>query len=450
MSIFDVNRVRKIKDISYKGGCILYWMQRDKRVNDNWALLYAQELAQKHNTSLHVCFSLNGDFPKSNIRQYGFMLRGLENVVKKLKDKNISFSLIRGEATDSIVHFSKKHKIGFIVTDFSPLRVYRKRTNKVSNSVNIPFHVVDAHNIVPVWEASNKQEYAAYTIRPKLHKQLDTFLTDFPSVKYQKNSGDIKPIEINIDSIIKQLNIDRSVKEVDWILSGEDSALKSFNSFKDQYFLGYDIKRNDPNKNCLSNLSPYIHFGQISTQRIVIDVMKSDNLSDRDAFIEQIVVRKELAENFCYYNNDYDSFSGITDWAKNTLNDHRNDTREYIYNFDTFENGDTHDKLWNAAQNQMVSMGKMHGYLRMYWAKKILEWSVDPETALNIAIELNDKYELDGRDPRGYTGIVWSIGGIHDRPWFERPVFGKIRYMNYNGCKRKFDVSRYIEINKRS
>ena len=186
------------------------------------------------------------------------------------------------------------------------------------------------------------------------------------------------------------------------------------------------------------------------TQQNNTKFMKSDNLSDRDAFIEQIVVRKELAENFCYYNNDYDSFSGITDWAKNTLNDHRNDTREYIYNFDIFENGDTHDKLWNAAQNQMLSMGKMHGYLRMYWAKKILEWSVDPETALHIAIELNDKYELDGRDPRGYTGIVWSIGGIHDRPWFERPVFGKIRYMNYNGCKRKFDVSRYIEINKRS
>ena len=164
----------------------------------------------------------------------------------------------------------------------------------------------------------------------------------------------------------------------------------------------------------------------------------------KKTFLEQLIVRRELAENFCYYNNDYDSFNGFHAWAKKTLNEHRADEREFLYSPAEFENAETHDDLWNAAQYQMVEKGKMHGFMRMYWAKKILEWTPDPEVALQTAIDLNDKYELDGRDPNGYTGIAWSIGGIHDRPWFERPVFGKVRFMNYNGCKRKFNVNNYI------
>jgi len=202
--------------------------------------------------------------------------------------------------------------------------------------------------------------------------------------------------------------------------------------------------------NYFSNISPYLHYGHISSQRLVFELLKLDSNNDIDAFIEQTLVRKELADNFCYYNKNYDNFLCLADWAKSTLNEHRNDKRDFIYNLDTFENSDTHDDLWNAAQNQMRFNGKMHGYMRMYWAKKILEWTKSPEEAFQIAIELNDKYELDGRDPNGYTGVAWSIGGIHDRPWFERPVFGKIRYMNYNGCKRKFDVNKYIIMNKRS
>ena len=162
--------------------------------------------------------------------------------------------------------------------------------------------------------------------------------------------------------------------------------------------------------------------------------------------MEQCIIRRELSDNFCYYNKQYDNFNGFPQWAKKSLNDHRNDPREYIYSYDEYENCATHDNLWNAAQMEMKIKGKMHGYMRMYWAKKILEWSDEPESALQIAIDLNDKYSLDGRDPNGYTGIAWSIGGVHDRPWFERPVFGKVRYMNFNGCKRKFDVDSYIDL----
>jgi deoxyribodipyrimidine photo-lyase len=204
--------------------------------------------------------------------------------------------------------------------------------------------------------------------------------------------------------------------------------------------------RNDPAKDGQSNLSPYMHFGHISAQRIALDVSMSDiNKESREAFLEELIVRRELSDNFCFYNAHYDNFDGFPEWGKKTLNAHRKDKREYLYNIKQFENAETHDDLWNAAQIQMLKTGKMHGYMRMYWAKKILEWTESPEKAMEIAIYLNDRYELDGRDPNGYTGIAWSIGGLHDRAWNERPVFGKIRYMSYNGCKTKFDVIKYIE-----
>ena len=230
-------------------------------------------------------------------------------------------------------------------------------------------------------------------------------------------------------------------------MPSEENGNKILKSFINDRFDSSGELRNNPNKDNLSNLSPYIHFGQISAQNIAIKINEMEQSEGRDAFLEQLIVRRELAENFCYYNNDYDSFNGFHDWAKKTLNEHREDERDYIYSPSEFENAKTHDDLWNAAQYEMVDKGKMHGFMRMYWAKKILEWTPNPETALQIAIDLNDKYELDGRDPNGYTGIAWSIGGIHDRPWFERPIFGKVRYMNYNGCKRKFNVNNYIKNN---
>ena len=235
--------------------------------------------------------------------------------------------------------------------------------------------------------------------------------------------------------------------ELSWIKPGEKMAKKMLNSFISERFDKSGELRNNPNRNKISHLSPYIHFGQISAQQIALTVSKIEDCDGKDSFLEQLIIRRELSENFCYYNNEYDSFNGFPDWAKKTLSEHKLDEREYIYTPRQFENAETHDDLWNAAQIEMTEKGKMHGYLRMYWAKKILEWSPDPETALQIAIDLNDKYELDGRDPNGYTGIAWSIGGVHDRPWFERPIFGKIRYMNYNGCKRKFNIDKYIKIN---
>ena len=443
----DPARTKVLRNGVFSGKSVLYWMSRDKRVDDNWALLAAQSVALNNKVPLIVCFQYLGNFPEANIRQYGFQLKGLLELKNKLDNLNIEFILNQGRASEVIPRIIDERVVGTIITDYNPLKVYKKRVNKVLGRTKIPFYQIDAHNIIPVWKASPKKEYAAYTIRKKIHNNLDQFLTDYPSL-IKHPYGNISKNDISYDNIVNGLKIDFSVQEVDWLVPGEIAAKNKLDLLRDS-LAGYDESRNDPTKDALSNLSPYFHFGHISPQRVALDI-KNSSLpeQDKNSFLEEMIVRRELSDNFCEYEPNYDYFEGFHDWAKKTLNEHRNDEREYLYPKEQFEHADTHDPLWNAAQNQMMNKGKMHGYMRMYWAKKILEWSPNPEEAMQVAIDLNDKYELDGRDPNGYAGIAWSIGGIHDRAWFERPVYGKIRYMNYNGCKSKFNVKRYIEMNE--
>jgi deoxyribodipyrimidine photo-lyase len=231
-------------------------------------------------------------------------------------------------------------------------------------------------------------------------------------------------------------------------MPGAGKANEMLRSFINYRLPHYADKSNDPNADAVSRLSPYFHFGQLSAQRAAYEIQNLHSPSpDTRAFLEQLIIRRELSDNFCFYSQDgrYDSFEGLREWAQKTLDEHRNDPREYIYSRDEFMNAKTHDPLWNAAQREMLINGCMHNYMRMYWAKKILEWSPSPEYAIDTAVYLNDTCSLDGRDPNGYAGILWSIGGVHDRAWGERPVFGKIRYMSANGCRRKFDVDAYIQ-----
>jgi deoxyribodipyrimidine photo-lyase len=275
---------------------------------------------------------------------------------------------------------------------------------------------------------------------------LPDFLDDFPYLKKHPYNWEGKMSIIDWEKSLKTLDVDFTIKEVDWIQPGEKAANRAMERFLKNKLPLYDKQRNDPVRDGQSNLSPYLHFGQISAQRIALEAFKiSTDKKSRDAFLEELIVRRELSDNFCFYNANYDNIEGFPAWAKRTLNEHRSDKRKYLYTLEQFENALTHDELWNAAQMEMVKKGKMHGYMRMYWAKKILEWTESPEQAMEIAVYLNDRYELDGRDPNGYAGIAWSIGGVHDRAWNSRPVFGKIRYMSYNGCKAKFNIKRYIE-----
>ncbi len=438
------NRVRTLKKGQFNGKAVLYWMVRDKRFNDNWALYAAQRAALKYKVSLHVCFQFNAKVSSSTIREYEFLFSGLQETELSLSQYNIQFHLLKGNASHEIPFLCSKLKVGALLTDYSPLKLYKRRLNQVLDKLSFPVYQVDTHNIIPVWKTSDKKEFAAHTIRRKINLLLDEYLTDIPNCIIHPY-GITKKSSINWEKIIDDLNVDRMVKSVDWIIPGEKSALDRLNFFKNNV-QDYSTNRNDPTLNKLSNLSPYFHFGQISAQRVAYEIKKSNiTEADKDVFLEEMIVRRELADNFCEYESSYDYFEGFHPWAQKTLNEHRKDNRDYIYSYDEFEQSKTHDALWNAAQNQMKFQGKMHGFMRMYWAKKILEWSKSPEIALQVSIILNDKYELDGRDPNGYTGIAWSIGGIHDRAWFERPVYGKIRYMNYNGCKRKFKVKEYIE-----
>lgn len=439
-------RVRILKKAKEKPGPIVYWMSRDQRAHDNWAFLFAQKMAFKQKTSLGVVFCLVPQFLGATIRQYGFMLQGLQEAEKKLRGKNIPFFLVLGSPGQEIPKFAARNEISALVTDFDPLRLKREWKKGVLNRIDIPVYEVDAHNIIPCWIASPKQEFAAYTFRPKVKRQLSEFLDDFPNLKKHPYSWKEKVEETDWGRVKKSLKIDRKVLEVDWIRPGEKAAKQMLSHFRQHNLSDYDAKRNDPNQDGQSNLSPYLHFGQISAQRVALEIKKSSTTtSNKQAFLEELIVRRELADNFCFYNEHYDDFKGFPDWAKKTLNEHRHDRREYHYSPEQFETGQTHDDLWNAAQYEMVKTGKMHGYLRMYWAKKILEWTETPDEALKIAIYLNDKYELDGRDPNGYAGIAWSIGGVHDRAWFPRPIFGKIRYMSYKGASSKFDVKAYIK-----
>ena len=441
-------RVRILKRGDERRGPVVYWMSRDQRVEDNWALLFAQELARVRKEAMAVVFCLAPSFLDATIRQYSFMLKGLQDVAKRLAEARIAFYLLHGRPEVQIPAFARDHGVGLLVSDFDPLRIKRGWKEEVSAGVDIPLYEVDARNIVPCWVGSPKQEYGAYTLRPKIRRALGEYLEDFPGVEKPPMAWKGEPTQIDWVAIEKGLQVDCRVPEVDWLAPGEDAAREILAEFLEKKLPQYHEHSNDPTWGVLSNLSPYLHFGQISAQRVALEVSRLGIAwKAREAFLEELIVRRELSDNFCFHNKNYDSFEGFPDWAQKTLNAHRRDRREYVYPLDAFENASTHDDLWNAAQRQMVRKGKMHGYMRMYWAKKILEWTSSPEEAIRIAIHLNDRYELDGRETNGYVGISWCIGGVHDRAWQERPVFGKIRYMSYRGCKSKFDVSAYIEEN---
>lgn len=444
MSI-NTRRIRLIQQGNESKGPVIYWMSRDQRVHDNWAILFAQQIAKEKKKPLAVIFNLVPDFPGATFRHYGFMIKSFKKTASTLNNYNIPFFLLTGKPENEIPAFLKQTNSSLLITDFDPLRIKRTWKKAVSQKISIPFYEVDTHNIVPAFHASEKQEFAAHTFRPKINKALIEFMDEFIPLK-KLNKGELSSDKINWDAIEKSLKINSDVSEIDWIKPGENEALKVLENFLQYKFDKYHKLRNDPAEDGQSNLSPYLHFGHISAQRVALAVIKyKGNIDSEKSFLEELIVRKELADNFCLFNNNYDSFDGFHNWAKTSLNEHRKDEREFIYPLKTFEKARTHDDLWNAAQTEMIKTGKMHGYMRMYWAKKILEWTKSPEDAMKTAVYLNDKYELDGRDPNGYTGIAWSIGGVHDRPWFDRPVYGKIRYMNRNGAEKKFDVKRYIE-----
>ena len=451
----NAKRIRALRDGKpSNNGPVIYWMSRDQRVQDNWALLHACMVASEKGAPVAVAFNLVTEYLGAGARQFVFMLKGLHMMESKLAALNIPFFLLQGDPTETIPDLVKRCRASLLVTDYSPLRMGRQWRDSVAKSISIPFDEVDAHNIVPVWIASDKREYAARTIRPKIHAKLPEFLREFPEVPEQNVAWPTdapQPTSVGWNALISDAQERGSaVPEVSWCTPGEDAAMVALcgpKGFLTKNRLAkYSDKRNDPGiPDALSNLSPYLHFGHLAPQRAALEASKlrGQYRASVDSFLEELVVRRELADNYCHYVENYDTLDAAYDWARESLNAHRKDKREHLYSLEQLERAQTHDKLWNAAQLEMVYSGKMHGFMRMYWAKKILEWTESPEQAIEFGIYLNDKWELDGRDPNGYVGIMWSMAGIHDQGWTERAVFGKIRYMNFNGCKRKFDIDKY-------
>jgi deoxyribodipyrimidine photo-lyase len=440
-----MNRIQKINDVEdIAGKSVVYVMSRDQRVKDNHALLAAQAKAIEKQLPLAVLFNLTAGRTKRAREQYMFMLEGLRQVEKYLQTLNIPLIMvINGGCHGGLVGTLQTYDPVAVYLDFSPLKGPTCLRNKIAKQMKCPVYQVDTHNIIPVWVTSEKREYAARTIRPKIHRQLQQWLKEPAAMQTHPISwpgmvATIDQLSAEIDSFVSQIPANGVAQEYQ---SGESAAAKKLDHFIKNGLSEYGTDRNDPNIPGQSELSVYLHYGQISALRVVLDLGPDASVQ----FIEELVVRKELSDNYCYYNPEYVNLATAPDWAQNTLDSHRDDKREYVYSLDQLESAHTHDPAWNAAQSQLRHTGKIHGYMRMYWAKKVLEWTESPEQAIQILVYLNDFYSIDGGDPNGYTGIMWSVAGIHDRPWFNRPVYGSIRYMNANGLAKKFDLQKYVD-----
>lgn len=456
------SRIKLIREVPFRGKSVIYVMSRDQRVQDNHALLAAQSYALRHQVPLYVLFVLKKVSHRSR-EHYEFMLHGLRHVSTELSNHNIPFILRIGDAETEIRKVSEAVESGALFFDFSPLAHSRQLVSSVENTSAASIFMVDAHNIIPVWTASDKQEYAARTMRLKVHRQLESCLEEPSHVTVHPHAA--RPVDsCSFESAQKYLHTIPLCGIDIRFASGEKAAREHLRDFIDHGLETYATGRNNIARDQQSNLSPYLHFGQLSSLRIVLDVMQSvdtpplllsearmpregDTASREDgmnALFEELIVRKELSDNFCYYNPRYTSLEGAPDWARRALDAHRDDPRGFTYSREQWEKAETHDELWNASQNQLRHVGKIHGYMRMYWAKKLLEWSASPEEALETGIYLNDTYSVDGGDPNGYVGLLWSIAGLHDRPWSTRSVYGSIRYMSADGLRRKFDTDSYL------
>lgn len=433
-----------------KGDCVVYWMQRDQRVFDNWALLRAAQLAEEQGVALVVAVSVHRSYGMSLLRHYDFMLRGLMEVSAALRGLGIGFVVEAHTSISETLDFLKSFNPAAVVTDQDYLRAARARRVWVAERIAVRMEAVDAGTVVPPALVMPKAAYGAYILRPKLAKLRERFIVPYPEIRVRKRwLGQEWSLadEAAVRSLEDQLELDGTVGRVD-LVPGYVAGMKAAEAFLEGGMVAYDAMRNDPTKAATSRLSAYLHFGQISSQEVAYRLLGSEDYhlhpDAAESFLDELITWHELAVNHVLYNENYRSFEGLPSWSQQSLSDHEDDHREYLYNYEELDSGATHDELWNAAQREMILTGRMHGYMRMYWAKKILEWTNNARQAIEWACRLNDRYLLDGRDPNGYAGVMWAVGGLHDRPWFDRPIYGKVRYMSYGGAKSKFDVQAYI------
>jgi len=433
------------------GKCVVYWMQRAQRGRDNHAVDLAVHLGNALGLPVLAYFAGIANFPHANLRHYAFLNRGLVDVEEDLAERGVAF-VLRNAPHQSHERLFADVGAAMVIGDENPMREPERWRRELAARLNIPFWTVDADVVVPS-KLMERAQYGAYTIRPRLYRLLPEFLIPYENPMAAKQWK--RPRAFVADSVHEDMtrgwkNLDRTVEPVEAWTGGTHAGMKRLRHFCSTLLNSYERDRNRPELDGTSALSPFLHFGHIGPVTIALAVdaaAKQDAslLAARDAYFNELIAWRELAVNFVKFTPNYDTAECAEDWANKTIAEHAKDEREWLYSLAQLEAGETHDELWNAAQTQMVRHGWMHNYLRMYWAKKILEWTPDVTTAVQWAVHLNDKYELDGRDPNGYAGIAWAMLGKFDRAWGERPVFGKIRYMSGASTGRKFDSKLYIE-----
>lgn len=416
---------------------ILYLVSRAIRFKDNQALYTAQKKALNQNAQLICLFNYYPNYPYANLRNMHFLLSGLLEMSQKLNKHNIPLLFRQGNLIENINDLRNDFDITNIITEQHVLKPILKAHDLLSEycySNMIEFLKVNTACVVPVDETSLKLEYAAKTIRPKIMSKYKSYLLNFYPIQIHPQSINIESFnQIQFNNFFTQNKLEEL--SLSKLIPGEDAANAQLQHFIEHGLKNY-ANRNEYDSQGQSYLSAYLHFGMLSPLKMIRDVENSQH-ENAPLFVEEALVRRELAENYCYYCKDYDSIKGAWTWAQNTLNQHINDPREYTYTLEKFEKAETHDDLWNFCQMKVVTDGYLHSYLRMYWAKMVLYWTNTPQDAIDLLIHLNDKYMLDGRDPNGYTGIMWSVAAVHDRPWFDRPVIGLVRAMGKDGTLKK-------------
>jgi len=434
-----------------EGRTVVYWMQRAQRGRDNHAIDLAVKVAEELDLPLVVYFAGISNFPHANLRHYAFLNQGLVDIEEDLAERNIAFVMRRAPHESHERLFADVHA-AIVIGDENPMREPEKWRKHLATVLKVPFWTVDTDVIVPS-KLIEKAQYGAYTLRPRIQRLLPDYLHPYENLKAHKRWR--KPSGFLADSVHEDItrgwkDLDRSVLPVEAWQGGHRAAMKRLRHFLLHVFENYETSRNKPEMDGSSCMSPYLHFGHIGPLTIALAVdavtKKHPRLkATRDSYFNELIVWRELAVNFVKYAPSYDSHECAENWAKQTIAEHAKDEREVIYKLSELEYAKTHDDLWNAAQTQMLRHGWMHNVMRMYWAKKILEWTPDVKTAVKYAVHLNDKYFLDGRDPNGYAGVAWAILGKFDRAWGERPVFGKIRYMSGASTGKKFDSKKYMQ-----
>jgi deoxyribodipyrimidine photo-lyase len=439
--------VRSEGEPASDGRCVVYWMQRAQRALDNPALDVAVQAANVLKLPCVIFFAPVPFYPHANLRHYAFLQQGIADIAEMAEKHGVGF-VLRRFPDHSLIKFCDEVKAALVVGDENPLRETREWREIAAKRLKVPLWTVDADVIVPT-KLLRKQQYAARIIRPRLKAHFEEFLVPCANSKARtlwRMPRELQHLDWReIADITEGWQLDRSVKPVDSFRGGTKEALRLLDEFVSHKLAHYPERHSDATQDGTARLSPYLHFGHIGPHTVALAVENANApRAAKDDFLDQLITWRELAINMVHFNPMYDSIECGENWAHNTLAEHTHDPRPILYTSKQLEHAETYDELWNAAQLQMVHAGWMHNYLRMYWAKKILEWSKTPQLAYKTAVYLNDKYFLDGRDPNGYAGIAWSIVGKFDRPWFPRPIFGTVRYMARSGAEKKFNVEKYI------